>query len=351
MLRSRDCGCRARRTAHHHAELARSWKSRSCLLSPRPTTRSRVHRVSIWTISASSVSIVTASWSANAGSAGCSRRPPIRARLAPFHICGARSTTSSAAPDSTRTAIPARRWSMCWKTYPRDELFQIDEARSINSRLPFSSSTSGPVFACCRGGTASTVRVDPRLRSTRSLRQPDQGGDRRNLATTFKGRLRAYSRRFSRKGPLVRVHLHYRTSRGRRRLTGSRRSRSRCRRSCELVDGLGEALAATSSRTAGAPCALSRRISDRLPRGLSAGDRGRRYSHRRGADEERPLGVDLYREAGLEPQCAGLKSSAATGRFRSPSGCRCWRIWASAWWTSAPTTSGRSTRRRSGFTT
>ena len=45
------------------------------------------------------------------------------------------------------------------------------------------------------------------------------------------------------------------------------------------------------------------------------------------------------------------KCSAIIEPFRSLSACRCWKIWASASSTNAPTTSSRAARRRSGSTT
>jgi len=69
----------------------------------------------------------------------------------------ARSTASSAAPVSTRRAIPARRWSTCSKPIRATSCSRSTRRRSINSRSPSSSSTSARACACCPGATVSTV--------------------------------------------------------------------------------------------------------------------------------------------------------------------------------------------------
>ena len=56
-----------------------------------------------------------------------------------------------------------------------------------------------------------------------------------------------------------------------------------------------------------------------------------------GLTPARPLGVDFHRRAGDQRSCVGLKVWSCSDRSRSRSASRCWRTWASGWWTSVPT--------------
>ena len=111
-----------------------------------------------WTMSASSGSTPTASSPASSASSACSPRPPIRRSTAhdPLSAPQGRRPWSSA-PASIRTAIPARRWSTCWRPIRATSCSRSTRTRSITSRWRSCSSTSGRACACCRGATASTA--------------------------------------------------------------------------------------------------------------------------------------------------------------------------------------------------
>ena len=112
---------------------------------------------STWTISASSVRRRR-----QADRRVPHRRPVHLDRLyaldrARSRICAARSTPSSSAPASIRTAIPARRWSTCSRPIRATSCSRSTRTRSTTSRWRSCSSTSGRACACCRGATASTA--------------------------------------------------------------------------------------------------------------------------------------------------------------------------------------------------
>ena len=54
-------------------------------------------------------------------------------------------------------AIPARRWSTCWRPIRATNCSRSTKTCSISSRWPSCSSASVRACACCRGATASTV--------------------------------------------------------------------------------------------------------------------------------------------------------------------------------------------------
>ena len=94
---------------------------------------------------------------ANSASSGCSPPAPTRARRAPSRICGARSTPSCAAPASIPTAIPARRWSTCWRPIRATSCSRSTRTRSTATRSRSCRSRSGRACACWRAATASTA--------------------------------------------------------------------------------------------------------------------------------------------------------------------------------------------------
>ena len=133
--------------------------------------------------------------SANSASSACSPRPPTRARPARSPICAARSTPCCAAPASIRTAIPARRWSTCWRHYPRDELFQIDEDTLYQFALAHPAARRAAARA--RAGAARPLRplrLGAGLRAARALQPARARSDRRLSRRGLQGpRLRLLS--------------------------------------------------------------------------------------------------------------------------------------------------------------
>ena len=173
------------------------------------------------------------------------------------------------------------------ETYPRDELFQIDDdmlyqfalailqlderprARVLPRRDRFDRFVSVLVYV-------PRDRYDSRVRAAIG----------NYLAKAFNGRVSAYYPFFP-EGPLVRVHFII----GRNHGETPDPDRAALDRDVQAIvrswiDDLCEALSAGFDPSRGAQLvrALSRRLPDRLSRGLSAADRGRRYRPHRGAD-------------------------------------------------------------------
>ena len=348
-----------RRPARHHhagnpripqrAEAAHRHQGGGAL-ARAPARASRLYR-------ASSASTATASWSASAASAACSPRPPIRARPAPFPICGARSTTSSAAPASIRRAIPARRWSTCSRLIRATNCFRSTRTRSTSFALAILQLDERP-----------RVRVLPRRdrfdrfvsvlvyvpRDRYDSQHP--GADRRLSGHGLQGPRARLLSVLSRKARWCACISSSGATRARRRIRIAPRSTARSKRSCAAGPTVSTRRLRPGrdpGRRARAVRALPRRLPDRLPRSLSAGDGGRRYRvlSRRSRRSD-PLGVELLpRRAARRRRAPASRSSATAGRSRCPSACRCWKIWASASSTSAPITSAGRARPMSGSTT
>ena len=105
-----------------------------------------------------------ASSPASSASSACSPRPPIRARRARSRICAARSTPSSRAPASIPEGHSGKALVNVLETYPRDELFQIDE----DTALPFALGDPAARRAAARARAAAArplrpLRLGPRL--------------------------------------------------------------------------------------------------------------------------------------------------------------------------------------------
>ena len=130
-----------------------------------------------------------------------------RARPAPFLTCAARSTRCCGAPASIRTAIPARRWSTCWRTIRATSCSRSTRTRSTSSRWSSSSSRSVRACACWRGATASTASCrcwsTCRASATTAACAAAIG---EYLAEAFKGHVSAFYPFFP-EGPLTRVHF------------------------------------------------------------------------------------------------------------------------------------------------
>ena len=181
----------------HRRRSAPSSKSRNFSSSPRRPCARACTGAFISITSASSASIDPASWSANTASAGCSRRPPIPGRRAPFPICGARPTASSAAPASIRSSHSGKALVNVLETYPRDELFQIDEDTLYQFALAMLQLDERPrVRVLPRRDRfdrfVSVLVYVPRDRYDGQIRAAIGN----YLAAAFKGRLSAYTRSF-----------------------------------------------------------------------------------------------------------------------------------------------------------
>ncbi len=196
------------------------------------------------------------------------------------------------------------------ETYPRDELFQIDEDTLYRFALTILQLDERP-----------RVRVLPRRdrfdrfvsilvfvpRDRYDSRVRAQIGD--YLAATYKGRLRAFYPFFT-EGPLVRVHFII----GRYEGATPNPDAAELDRAVEAivrswVDGLEEAIDA--GRRADAARALFARYRDAFPidyreiypAAIALAD----ISLIEALSPAHPLGVDLYRDAAMTPAAAGLK--------------------------------------------
>ena len=112
------------------------------------------------------------------------------------------------APASIRTVIPARRWPTCWSTYPRDELFQIDEDTLYDFSLAILQLDERPrVRVLARRDRfdrfVSVLVYVPRERYDSQIRAKIGA----YLANAFIGRVSAFYPYLSGRRPLVRVHF------------------------------------------------------------------------------------------------------------------------------------------------
>ena len=240
------------------------------------------------------------------------------------------------APASIPTAIPARRWSTCWRPIRATSCSRSTRTRSSTSRWRSCSSTSGRACACCRGATASTA--SSRSSSIVPRDRYDSARARARSATIWpapiNGRVSAFYPFFP-EGPLVRVHFII--GRARRRDARSRPRRRSKPRSAAIVrtwtDELARgARARRTSRPRRARC--SRAIATPSPTAIARPIRRRPRSPTSGSSRDcrpsRPLGVDFHRRVGRgRRQQSASRSGATAGRSRCRSACRCWRTWAS----------------------
>ncbi len=105
------------------------------------------------------------------------------------------------APASIPAAIPARRWPTCWSIIRATNCSRSTKTRSIVSRSPSCSSTSGRACACWRGATVSTVSCrcwcSCRANATTAISAqrsaiisaaPSSGASRRSIRSSRKAR-------------------------------------------------------------------------------------------------------------------------------------------------------------------
>jgi glutamate dehydrogenase len=196
------------------------------------------------------------------------------------------------------------------ETYPRDELFQIDEDTLFQFALAILELDERPrVRVLPRRDrfdrfVAVLVYV-PRDRFDSRIRAAI--GD--YLAETFKGRLRAFYPFFT-EGPLVRVHFII----GRYEGETPTPNRADLELAVERIvrswiDGLDEALAAAHPAEKGRALIASYRDAfpidyrEVYPPAAAVGD----VAVVETLTRDKPIGVELYRDANGPPECAGLK--------------------------------------------
>ena len=155
-----------------------------------------------WTTSASSASTPTASWSANSASSACSPRPPIRAR--PRTIPYLRRKVDAvldARRLRSRRAIPARRWSTCWRPIRATSCSRSTRTRSISSRMAILQLDERPrVRVLARRDRFDRFVSVLVYRAARPLRQRRARRDRRVSGRGLQGPRLRPSIRSSRKG-------------------------------------------------------------------------------------------------------------------------------------------------------
>ena len=244
---------------------------------------------STWTTSASSASTPTASWSASSASSGCSPRPPTRARPARSRICAARSTRCCARAGFDPDGHSGKALVNVLETYPRDELFQIDEDTLYRVRA--GDPAARRASARARAGAARPVRplrVGAGLCAARALRPRGPRADRRVSRRGLQGPRQRLLSVLPGRAAGARA-FHHRPRRRRDAQSGPRR-RWKKRSAPSSAPGptrsptaLADSARARHGR--GAVRALSRRLLRRLSRGLFAGGRGRRHPRHR-----RPVG-------------------------------------------------------------
>ena len=239
------------------------------------------------------------------------------------------------------------------ETYPRDELFQIEDDQLYDFAL-----------AILQLGERPRVRVLPRYdrfdrfvsvlvyvpRDRYDSRIRALIGD--YLAATYKGVVRAFYPFFP-EGPLVRVQFVIGHGEGEM----PHPDRAMLDEAVEAIvrswtDGLAQALGAAYDP--GKARSLLARYRDAFPidyrevylAAIAVGDIRVARSADAGASARRRFLPTGWRGLGARG-AEGI--SAAAGRFRSPSASRCWKTWASASLTSAPTTSRRKTLTEAWF--
>ncbi len=204
----------------------------------------------------------------------------------------------------SRTAIPARRWSMCWRAIRATSCSSSTRTRSTISRSRCCSSTNGRACACCRGATASIASS----RSSSTCRASATATTCRKaigdyLARGLQRPGRARSIRFSPRARSVRVHFIIARDGRRSAESGSRQPRTRGRGDrADLDRPARRRVGAQPTIRCGRTALLERyrgAFSGWLPRKLFAGHRGRTTSaSSEGLSPGRPLGVDFHRRAG-----------------------------------------------------
>ena len=219
-----------------------------------------------------------------------------------FRICAARSTPCCAAPASIRTAIPARRWSTCWRPIRATSCSRSTRTRSINFALAILQLDERPrVRVLARRDRFDRFVSVLVYRAARALRQPASA---RRSATISPRPTTAAFRAFYPYLPGRPAGARAFHHRPRRRPDAGSRPRRRWKSAVAAIvrtwtDGLADALARRT--TPARPRALLERYGD----AFSAGYRDAYPPATAVADirmiealsPERPLGVDFYHRA------------------------------------------------------
>ena len=218
-------------------------------------------------------------------------------------ICAARSTRCSTRAGFDPDGHSGKALVNVLETYPRDELFQIDEDTLY--RIRAGDPAARRAAARARAGAARPLRplrLGARLRAARALRQRRARGDRRLSRRGLSRATSARSIRSFRKGRWCAcISSSAATPGDDARSRPRRRSKPRSARSCAP----GPTRSASALRAAHDPAAaraLFERYRDAFSDGYreaySPATRSTTSASSRALSAERPLGVDFHRRAG-----------------------------------------------------
>ena len=248
------------------------------------------------------------------------RRPVHVDRL---HRIGARHSLSAPqgrsrhrpAPASRRRAISGKALVNVLETYPRDELFQIDDDQLYEFAQAILYLDERPrVRVLARHGSLRPLRLGARLRAARALRQPRpcrhrqisgptpiRAGCRHSIRITPKGRWSASTS--SSAAPAMK-RRHPDAPRWKRRSTSIVRTWMDRPHRCELQAGARAGPRARDIWTRYRTRVLRRAIAKPIRRTTAVADI---QDHRRPDAAERPLAVNFHRRHGDEEGTAALK--------------------------------------------
>ena len=238
------------------------------------------------------------------------------------------------------------------ESYPRDELFQIDEDTLYQFALLILQLDERPrVRVLARRDRfdrfVSILVFVPRERYDTDVRE--EIGE--YLAEAFKGHVSAFYPSFT--GRPADAHpLHHRPRRGRDAGSGPRDAGRGGRRDRAHLDRRARRRAGRRARAGDArgrcSSAIARRFRTAIARSIRRSMRSSTSARSKACRRtSRSASISII-ASGTRSSASGSRSGATTGRSRCPSACPCWRTWASRWSTSRPS---RSPRRRPGCRT
>ena len=229
-------------------------------------------------------------------------------------------------------------------TYPRDELFQIDEDTLVQFRADHPAAQRAAAGAGARPlRFLRTLRLGPRLCAARALRQRRPRRHRTAARGGLQRRGRLVRSVFPRRPAGARA-FHHRAPRRAARPSRPRRARSRRVAGDEDVAGFPARGAARRARPAGGARISSRAMPKRSRRPIATlSPPRRRCRTSRPSSRCRPKRRSASTSSARRAATAAPASScgATAGRCRSPSACRCSSTWASPSSTRAPITPSR----------